>query len=473
MKLFFIFPTLLLVWSPCLLNGQSGTSEKSPNVLFITIDDLNRHVGFLDGIPAAPTPHLDRLAASGVNFTNAHCAVPACNPSRTAVLTGVAPYVSGVYLNKQDWRECSRLSGVATLPEVFRSAGYVTRGGGKIYHAHSLNSEAFTGFHDPKPWESYFPHDGRQMPDELLPEGRPDKTVRPFYKGLFDWAPLDCADSEIADGQVVDWAVEHLGEKSEQPLFLAVGIYRPHIPWYTPQRYFDASSGAKRPVAPSEDLDDIPEAGQAMARRHWHEWMIENELWEEAIQGYLASAAFADAQVGRLLEALEAGPLGDNTVVVVWSDHGYHLGQKEHWEKFALWNQATQVQLLWKGPGIARGLKPSAAVSLLDIFPTLCDLCGVPVPQHCDGETLLPLLTGESDGDERVAVITHGRGNHAIQDWHWRFIRYEDGSEEVYDHRNDREEHRNLASECPRIIARLASHLPTTEAPNDPEPTAK
>lgn len=461
-----IVPTLGLADS-----ARVGRVHDSLNVLFIAIDDLNNFA--LGKHAEARTPNIDRLAKRGVLFTNAHCVVPACNPSRTALLTGVSPFVSGVYYNKQDWRECSNLKNVVTLPQHFQDRGYKTMGGGKIYHAHSLNEQAYEGFLDPKPWDAYFPSKQQQMPIEIDPIPMPENGNPKYYGGHMDWSALDITDNEMGDGKVVSWAEKQLAQKHEKPLFLAVGIYRPHVPWYTPKAWFDKLPSIDEITMPEirkDDLDDVPAAGQKMARRAWQQWMIDNEKWRGFVRGYLASVLFADAMVGRLIDALEKGPLAKNTVVVLWSDHGYHLGHKEHWEKFALWNQTTQVPLIFAAPGMAKGKKTNRPASLLDVYPTLVELTGAKPSRQLNGKSLVPWLRNPAAKFETPAITTHGPGNHAVSSAHWRYIRYANGSEELYDHRNDPNEFTNLAGQPDyvAVIKRHAAWLPEMEVELDP-----
>ena len=470
-------PLVAIACALCALS-QAVALER-PNVLFIAIDDLNGWIGAFGEHPQAKTPHIDRLAARGVLFSNAHCAAPACNPSRKAVMTGLRPSTSGVYVNQQDWRESKRLKDVITLPEHFRNHGYETRGGGKLYHAASLNVKGFTGLLDAEPWDEFFPSKEKQLADEVVPDEFPSNGISEFYKGFFDWAALEIEDAEMGDGKVVAWAEEQLTQERDEPIFLAVGIYRPHIPFYTPRSYFDEHGSADDIVLPriaEDDLGDVPEAGQSMARRNWHEWMMEEEgRWREFVRAYLASATFADAMVGRLMDALDQGPMRDNTVVVLWSDHGYHLGHKEHWEKFALWRQASRVPLIFAGPGIEGGGVCDRPASLLDIYPTLIELCGLGDGGRLDGESLFPFLSEPGADEDRMVVVTHGPGNHAVQSRDWRYIRYKDGSEELYDHRSDPDEFTNLAPlpEHRNVMDEHAAALPTVEEPMDPVPSMR
>ena len=446
---------LCFIWSFSLV-----ANDKRPNVLFIAIDDLNDMVGFLKNHPGVRTPNMNALAKKGVNFGNAHCAAPACNPSRIAVLSGLSPSQTGVYLNRSDWREKSLTKEAITLPDAFRAAGYTTKGGGKVYHAHTLSKEALGGFMDAEPWDEYFPSKKQQLPNEIEPEKWPVNCGK-YYRGRFDWSPLKVSDNDMADGKVVSWAEQQLARKHDKPLFLAVGIYRPHIPWWTPNKYYELHPmrELRLPETKTNDLSDIPENGQDLARKQWQQWMVENDQWEKAVQGYLASMSFADAMVGRLIDALEKGPLADNSIIVLWSDHGYHLGHKQHWEKFALWEQTTHVPLLFvdtrqanqvdknRSTRWANGQRCNQPVSLLDIFPTLIELCDLEKPKKLDGNSLVPLLREPQRDTERAVVTTHNYMNHSVRSLHWRYIRYAGGGEELYDHRIDPHEFNNLAKD--------------------------
>lgn len=445
-----------------------------PNVLFIAIDDLNTSPEGFNGETTVHTPNMTRLAEMGTRFTNAHCAAPACNPSRVSVLTGLAPTTTGVYLNSQDWRANHILKDRTTLPKHFQNNGYTTLGGGKLYHAASLSGGMHEGYLDARPWDEYFPSKGQQLPKEVEPAKIPTNGNPKHYRGYMDWAALDIDTDEMADAKVVSWAEKQLSREHGKPLFLAVGIYRPHIPWWTPKAYFDRNPIEKveLPRVIKNDLTDVPEAGRAMRKQGWHKWMEESGKWKEAVQGYNASVSFTDDMVGRLLTALEEGPLADNTIIVLWSDHGYHLGQKEHWEKFALWEQTTRVPLIVAAPGMFKtGESSGAPVSLLDIYPTLNELCGIPLSSKLDGTSLVPLLKHPDSETGRSVICTQAFGNHAIRSDKWRYIRYADGSEELYDQIKDPENFHNLAGKkhYHSIKQELATWLPTYNA--EPHPT--
>ncbi len=446
-----------------------ASEPRKPNVLFIAVDDLNDWIGSLKGHPQAHTPNLDRLARSSMLFTNAHCAAPACNPSRAALMTGIPPYRSGVYHNTQPWRPA--LPDAVTIPQAFRAQGYWAAGSGKIYHG---------AFPDPKSWNEYVPSKTRQT----FPDARPPKkNINGLGRAHFDWGPIpDADDSDMGDAKTAEWICEQLTRRHDRPFFLACGFFRPHLPWYVPSKHFDRYplENIQLPPVKPDDLLDVPLAGKKIARPGSdHAAVLQGGQWKAGVQGYLASIEFVDGQLGRVLDALEQGPHADNTIVVLWTDHGWHLGEKEHWRKFTLWEEATRVPLMIRVPqgvsaalpaGTPAGSRCTQPASLMDLYPTLLDLCGLPPQRQLSGEKLTPLLADPDTAANRAVVTTHGRGNHAIRDEHWRYIRYADGSEELYNHRNDPQEWNNLAKdpELRSVKERLARWLPTDNAPDAP-----
>jgi len=457
------------------------------NVLFIAVDDLNDWVNCLGGREGVHTPNIDRLARRGVLFTNAHCAAPACNPSRVAIMTGVAPASSGVYNNGQDWRRSPRLAQATTIPEHFRSAGYTAYGGGKIFHALSWITRGYgKQQNEAKLWDRYWPSVTRPMPDALWPkESRPRRhedgylNSRPIARGksvagrpphFFDWAPMDESGEGTADHRVVDQAAGELAKRRDRPFFHAVGIFRPHIPWYVPRGFFDLYplEDVVLPKVREDDLDDVPRVGHRSIRKGWHRWIVENGEWGRAVQGYLASISFADAQVGRLLDALDAGPHAKSTIIVLWSDHGMHIGEKQQWEKFTLFEESTRVPLIVVAPGVTRpGSVCDRPVSLLDVYPTLNELCGLPARDDLDGVSLVPLLENPDAARDRPAITTWGRGNHAARGPRYRYIRHPNGEEQLYDHEKDPDEFTNLAGNpgLSGVKKRLGRWMPATSAP--------
>jgi arylsulfatase A-like enzyme len=437
------------------------SQEDRPNVLFMAIDDLNDWITCLGGHPDVKTPNLDRLAQRGVLFTNAYCSAPACNPSRASLMTGLRPSTTGVYNNNQPFRPV--LPDAVTLPMHFRAQGYRAVGGGKIYHG---------GFPDPQSWEEYFPSQTRTQPPDPMPENRPLNGIP--NTAHFDWGPVDVPDEEMGDWKVADWARGELGKDQDKPFFLGCGFFRPHLPWYVPRKYFEMypPESVTLPNVNENDLDDVPPLGVKIARPEGdHRKVIETDNWRKAVSGYLSSISFVDACVGRVLEAFDNSAYTDNTIIVLWSDHGWHLGEKLHWRKFALWEEATHNVFMVVAPGLTRaGGRCSRPVSLLDIYPTLIELCGLPPKEGLEGQSLVPLLKDPGAEWERPALTTHGRENHSIRSERWRYIRYRDGTEELYDHDNDELEWTNLAgrAEHADVKQELARWLPETNAPDAP-----
>lgn len=440
---------------------------RRPNILFIAVDDLNDWIEPLGGHPQAKTPNLARLARQSVVFTRAYTAAPACNPSRAALMTGVAPYRSGVYHNNQAWRPA--MPEAETLPQAFRSAGYWAGGAGKIYHG---------VYPDPPSWDEYWPSKTVQRKPDPLPDPRPASGIPGV--GNFDWGALDVDATEMSDFKVASWVADKLRQPHDQPFFLACGIFRPHLPWHVPENYLARFPAAltRLPTVFGGDLRDVPDAGVRMARPgRDHKRVTEHEQWNEAVSAYLASVNFADDMIGRVLDALEESGQAQHTVIVLWGDHGWHLGEKHHWRKFALWEEATRVPLLISAPagtpGLPEGTRAGSAsarpVNLLDIYPTLLELAGLEPRTGLDGRSLVPLLRNP-DRPWQPTVTTHGRLNHAVRSEDYRYIRYADGSEELYDHRVDPMEWTNLAGDPLYEAAKreLAGWLPATNAEERP-----
>ena len=440
----------------------ASAAAPRPDVLFIAVDDLNDYISPLDAHPGVRTPNLERLARRGVTFANAHCAAPACHPSRVAVMTGVHPVRSGLYVNLfgahgPRWRDESPvLRDAVVLSAHFRAHGYRAAGGGKIFHA--LQWTPGDSQNDPAAWDEYFrdpldPISADWPRPALVPDATAGLTPgRPLGdRQLFGAAPLDVPDEETGDHRVVDWARGILARPPEQPLFLAVGLFRPHIPWEVPRRWFDLHP-LESIVLPRHREDDLADAHDH-GRTAWHRWVVENRQWARFVQGYLASVSYLDHQVGRLLDALDATPRGARTIVVLWSDHGFHLGEKANWEKFALWDQTTRVPLFIRAPGVGgEGTRTRAPVTLTDLYPTLCELAGLPVPAQCDGRSLVPQLRDPAAPRARPALTAHVfRGepgpSQAVADERYRLIRYGNGFEEFYDLRLDPDEFENRAQD--------------------------
>ena len=443
------------------LAQAAETPSPRPNVLFIAIDDLNDWIGCLGGHPDVKTPNLDRLAGRGVLFSKAYCTAPACNPSRASLMTGILPATSGVYMNGQPWLPV--LPEATTLQESFKRVGYEVMGRGKIYH-HGRGDQFFSA----KGWDTYIRKGRDPVPPDRPVNGIP-KTAH------FDWGPVAVSNEKMDDTKVADWCIERLGRPHEKPFFLACGLFRPHLPWYVPQKWFDLYplDEISLPQVNEDDLADVPQPGKNMARPDRdHHNVTKHNQWRQAVQGYLASISFTDWNVGRVLDALDRSQYKDNTVIVLWGDHGWHLGEKLHWRKFALWEEATHAPLMFVVPGLTpTGSVCGRTVSFADIYPTLKDICGLPAPtQKLEGVTLRPLLQNPKAVWERPALTTHGRNNHSVRSEKWRYIRYRDGSEELYDEERDPLEWTNLAAkpEYAKVKEELAAWLPKTNAPDAP-----
>ena len=445
-----------------LLLGRRGAGAEAPagrpNVLFIAVDDLNDWIGCMAGHPDARTPNIDRLARRGVLFVNAQCPAPLCNASRAALMTGIRPSTSGVYRNQDPWRLA--LPKAVTLPQHFMAHGYRAVGGGKIYHGR---------FPDPPSWQAYFPSQKENKPPDPVPANPPLNGIG--GTGHFDWGPIDAKDEEMGDWKVVNWATGRLAGKRDQPLFLGVGLFRPHLPWYVPRKYFEAFPPEKvtLPKVKKDDLDDVPPMGRRIARPEGdHKRVVETNNWHKAVSGYLASMSFADARVGQLLDAFDNSPCARSTIVVLWGDHGWHLGEKLHWRKFALWEEAARCPMMIVAPGVSRpGGVCTRPVNLLDIYPTLVDLCSLRPNRALEGVSLVPLLKNPKAAWDRPSLTTFGRDNHSVRSERWRYIRYSDGSEELYDHSADEMEWTNLAGDpaCADVKKDHARHLPEVNAP--------
>ena len=427
------------------------------NVLFIAVDDLNDWVGCLDGHPQVKTPHIDRLAARGTLFTSAHCQAPLCNPSRSSLLTGLRPSTTGIYGLAPGIRDVDELKHHITLPQTFTRAGYRTFTCGKIYHDGSIRPSARAD-----EFQTWGAAPGMPLP--------PRKFVHtPSDLRAMDWGVFPERDDAQADWKIATAAVDALrSAPTDKPFFIACGFRLPHVPCFATARWFELYplAGLRLPPVRDDDRADTPRFSWYL---HWKlpeprlKFLRASNQWANLVRAYLASISFMDSQVGRVLDALDATGRADETIVVLWSDHGWHLGEKLITGKNTLWERSTRVPLVFAGPGIARGAHCDDPVELLDIFPTLLELCGQPTRTDLEGLTLGPQLRDPRARRARPALTTHNQGNHAVRARDHRYIRYADGSEELYDLRADPNEWTNVADD-PRfapVKRDLARWLPS------------
>ncbi|MCB1036297.1 MAG: sulfatase [Acidobacteria bacterium] len=425
------------------------------NVLLIVFDDLNDWIEPLGGHPDAKTPEFNRLAKTALVFENAHADAPACNPSRTALLSGLRPSTTGVYLNGQPY--LAALPGSYTLVEFFKAYGYRTMGAGKVFHTYGAGKNA---------WDEY----ARKGGD---PEPEAEHQDHLFDEKHFAWGPVDASIGDMSDTRTAKTVAAWLQKPEKAPFFMAVGFHKPHLPWYVPKKLFERYpiDEVTLPVHIDHDLDDVPEIAQRLARTKEHLRIVRAKAWDDATQAYLASVTFSDLMLNTVMKALRRGPHADNTIVVITSDHGFHLGEKDHWGKYSLWRQATRIPLVMMVPGAkASGKTSPRPVTLVDLYPTLAELCGLPQPQNLDGTSFAPLFENPTQRWAHVALTNHRRGNYSVRNENWTYIRYSDGTEELYNLKKDPHEWENLAGSLSsgRMKRILGEHIPKSDAPYAP-----
>jgi arylsulfatase A-like enzyme len=446
-----------------LLSSGTARADK-PNVLFLAIDDLNDWVGCLGGHPQVKTPHIDGLAKRGTLFANAHCQAPLCNPSRSSLLTGLRPSTTGICGLHPGIRDVEALKKHVTLPQTFTQAGYHTFTCGKVYHDGSIKkNDRATEF------GVWGPAPGMPRPAKKFVQ-----TPDPLH--LEDWGVFPEKDEDQADWKIASAAVEAIGNApKDKPFFIACGFRLPHVPCYASQKWFDLYPADKIVLPPVKD-DDREDTPRFSWYLHWKvpeprlKFVRQEKQWVSLVRAYLACTTFMDSQVGRVLDALDKSGRADNTIVVLWSDHGWHLGEKLIIGKNSLWERSTHVPLIFAGPGIARGACCKQTVELLDIFPTLLDLSGLPARKVLEGHSLVPQLKDATKERLWPAITSHNQGNHAVRTRDWRYIRYADGSEELYDVRKDPNEWSNLAHVDGHASVKkgLAKWLPEVDRPAAP-----
>lgn len=470
---FFLYSLMVVICVMGHINLKAqNINKESPNVLFIAIDDLNDWVGILDGHPNAKTPNIDSLGESGIVFTNAHTQAPLCGPSRASLMTGLQPTTTGIYLHINDRdvpdaNEATRNN--TTLPEYFEQHDYKTMGAGKIWHGNDLGN-TFQEYGERHEWFG-------PRPEERI---NYDPEKGPNYDGQggtsTDWGEYPEHTEDIPDYKYASWAIEKLGQDHDNPFFLGVGLPRPHVPWYVPKQWLEMHplKDIQLPPYMEDDMDDVPEVGQRMSfmpPMPTRDYLEEKGQWKKMIQAYLASITYMDHQVGRVLQALKESKYADNTIIVLFSDHGYHLGEKNRVAKMSLWERDTRVPLIFAGPGIDNSLRSSRPVGLIDIYPTLLDLSNLPGNAQNEGQSLVPLMKDVDREWPHPVMTAFGPRNISLRNDHFRYIQYEDGSEEFYDHRNDPHEWYNLAKDTKRKpevkseIEELQQFIPENQAP--------
>ena len=459
-----ILLVLVVVFEFSALQAQTiQTDSDKPNVLFISVDDLNNWIGVLNNYSSTKTPNMDKLAAKGVLFTNAHSQAPLCGPSRASLMTGLRPSTTGIYGMIDDNKirsENPAKKDIIFLPEYFNMHGYHTMGIGKLFHDHAA--------------EGVFDESGGRekgfgpLPDErFVWDGFGTSDRKNYGRTSTDWGAFPEYDSLMPDHQSVDWVIERLDKEYDQPFFMGLGFLRPHVPLYVPQKWFDLHPLNGIQVAPylSDDLDDIPEIGlqiNDLPMMPSTEWAIESGEWKKKIQAYLACVSYVDYEIGRVMDALEESGHADNTIIVLWSDHGYRLGEKGTFAKHGLWTSATKAPLLFVAPNLPQGKVIDTPAEMLSIYPTLLELSGLPAYDRNEGKSLVSTMRGKSPDKKAFALITYGMNNHAVQADSFRYIQYEDGSEELYDHRVDPHEFMNQAGNSlyAKEIKKLKKLLP-------------
>ena len=460
---------LCFVFYSCGEKKKAVVTEKqaSPNVLFIAVDDLNNMIGILDGHSGTKTPNIDRLASKGVLFSDAHCQAPLCGPSRASVMTGLRPSTTGIYGMTPDDKvrsENPATKDIIFLPEYFKDNGYHTMGIGKLFHSHAPEGM----FDESGGREERF---GPYPEKRFVWDGFGTSDRKNYGRTNTDWGAFPEVDSLMPDHRSVDWAIDRLNKKYDKPFFMGIGFLRPHVPLYVPQKWFDLHPLDSIKTVPyrADDLEDVPPVAlqiNDLPMMPSTDWAIENGEWKKIIQAYLACVSFVDHEIGRLMEAYENSDHSKNTVIVFWSDHGYRLGEKGTFAKHALWESATKAPLFFVAPDLPKGKVIDEPAELLSIYPTLLELCGLPTYDRNEGKSLVPNMMGERADENSVAITTFGMNNHTVKSKGFRYIQYEDGGEEFYDHNTDPNEFTNQVKNAAYQdeIEKLKKQLPKTNA---------
>lgn len=445
----------------CVARSAAGQAAESPNVILIVVDDLNDWVEPLNGHPQAQTPSLLDLANSGVVFQNAHASAPVCAPSRISLLMGLRPTTTG-YFDNVTYNHRETLETELSLFDHFRLKGYTVWGVGKLFHTMEIDRE--------ETWDAYHP----RWPDPT-PNSMPLNGLGGLPREL-DWGQVDVTDTEMPDYKAASWAIDILGRVHYKPFFLAVGLTSVHGPWYLPRSWIEKfpPGEIELPVTLEDDLGDVPARARAIAEERVHEKIRESGKWRAAVAAYLGAISFVDAQIGRILAALRASDYSENTIVLLTADQGFHLGEKEHWRKLTLWEESTRVPVIVAGPGVATKGQVSEPVELVDVYPTLSDLAGIPA-KNVEGRSFAQAARNTSNVSARKAITylkqpEYSDGPHvAVRTKRWRLILYsDDQGEELYDHDTDPHEWVNVSATFPLV----ADSLRRIIRPTPPQPPA-
>ncbi len=465
------------VWLLLLAVGSSVGAARRPNVLFLISDDLNNSLGCY-GHPLAKTPNLDRLARRGVRFERAYCQYPLCGPSRNSLLTGLYPNSTGILQNSQIFRQT--IPKHVSLPQAFRQERYFAGRIGKLYHYNVPKSVGTNGHDDPGSWELELNPAGC----DRLEEEPHIFSLRPgAFGGTLSWYASPKSDRYHTDGLLAadaEWVLERCARQPDRPFFLAVGFYRPHTPYVAPKPYFEQYPEKDMPVVQGVAADQADIPAPALGSHKQDHDKLTDPLRRQCVQAYWASVTFMDAQVGRVLNALERLGLADNTIVVFTSDHGYHLGEHGLWQKMSVFEESARVPLIIAAPMMGnRGTVARQPVGLVDVYPTLTELCGVKAPANLQGQSLVSMLTDPEATGRGWALSQVMRRNkqrrifgYSLRTRRWRYTEWAEGQQgrELYDHDTDPRELANLAQEPThrKTVTRLAGQLQQAVAASFP-----
>ncbi len=452
--------------------SKDARATEKLNVLFIAADDMNCDLGAY-GHPLVQTPNLDRLRKMGVRFDSAYCQQPLCGPSRASIMTGLRPDTLDMHTLKHELRQ--KNPNVVTLGQLFRNQGYYSARAGKIYHYGNPSMIGTDGNDDPATWDDRFNPIGidRSQQEKITRYGTGQSKNKNLGISMAWWDPQS-RDEEHTDGMVASKIVDLIKQKKDEPFFLAAGFFNPHCPYVAPRKYFDLypldKIGMPDLEAAKRDLEDVPAIAIQRDMRNWPYYFkgVTVDQARKCKQAYFATLSFVDAQVGRLLDALEENQLMDNTVIVFWSDHGYFLGEKGLWYKHKAFERSARMPLIIAAPGLSQGTHTTKPVELLDVYPTLADLCGLEPPANLEGQSLRPLLTDPIGKDWKKPAVTqiwHHRKawGYSMRTDRYRFTEWLEGraGRELYDHSNDPNEITNLANDPQHAqrVAELSSQL--------------